>query len=119
MVRKLFLTPSTIPPDTVRRYLSIPNSQEWLGIVNKALIQTIYAYNYEQVHEGDLTPEQAADRAYEMVWEWFGEMEPQTQVRLNPENPCQLEISYDYGETWLALMNICELVADIAVTVGV
>lgn len=71
MVRKLFLTPPDVPEDTVCRGLVMPASQAWLGVFSKALLSTIYAYNYEQIHETDLTPEQAAETAYAIYTAWL------------------------------------------------
>lgn len=54
-MRKPFLTPPTIPEGLVCRTLQIPNSKEWLGIFNSALLEMLRPYNYEQVNDTDLT----------------------------------------------------------------
>lgn len=51
--------------------MTIPSSKEWLGIFNAALLATTYAYNYEQVNETDLTPEECAAYCYEKLLEYF------------------------------------------------
>ena len=71
MVRRLLLTPPTLPSETQCRGLVIPASQEWLGLFSEALSQTIYAHNYEQVHDTDLTPEATAAAAYEIYIAWL------------------------------------------------
>lgn len=63
MVRKLFICPADFGVSEQCRVLSIPNTQEWLGIFNAALLTLTNVYNYEQLNETDLTPEQCAERA--------------------------------------------------------
>jgi len=70
-MRKLFLTPPTLPEVEECRQLKIPSDKLWLGIFNAALLSTTYAYNYEQVHETDLTPEECAAYCYEKLLEYF------------------------------------------------
>jgi len=48
------------------RTLSIPNTQEWLGIFNAALLTLANEYNYEQLYITDLTPEECASKAMEI-----------------------------------------------------
>lgn len=57
---KPFLTPPSLPETTACRTLQIPDDKLWLGIFNSALLETIYWYNYEQVNDTDLTPEETA-----------------------------------------------------------
>jgi len=71
MVKRLFLTPATMPLDEECRQIKIPSSKEWLGIFNAALLATTYAFNYEQVHETDLTPEECAEYCYQKLLEYF------------------------------------------------
>lgn len=71
MARKLFLTPPSLPDDVQCRGLFMPASQEWLAVFSEALSQTTYAHNYEQVHDTDLTPEQAAATAYNSYVAWL------------------------------------------------
>lgn len=60
-----YLTPNTNPTDTVCRVLFIPNSSEWLAIVNGALQELTYSYNFEQF--GSVTPQQCVSRFMDMV----------------------------------------------------
>jgi hypothetical protein len=71
MTRKLFITPASMPEDEECRQLKIPSSKEWLGIFNAALLATTYAYNYEQLDEADLTPEECAAFCYDKLLEYF------------------------------------------------
>ncbi len=71
MARKKFLTPPALPETTQCRGLVIPASQEWLGLFSEALSQTIYAYNYEQVNETDLSPEDTAALAFDIYVSWL------------------------------------------------
>jgi len=64
MVKKLFLTPPDTPSETQCRSLEIPSSQQWLGIFNAALLTMANQYNYEQVNDTDITPEEAAAVGY-------------------------------------------------------
>lgn len=65
MVRKLFLTPPDTPGETACRSIEIPNSPQWLGIFNAAILMLTNPYNYEQVNEGDLSPDEVAAICYE------------------------------------------------------
>lgn len=71
MVRKLFLTPPNMPGENQCRSLEIPSSPEWLGIFNQALLQLAQAYNYEQVNETDLTPDEVAAYCYQAYEAWL------------------------------------------------
>lgn len=62
-MRKQFITPHEVPDGVNCRTLKIPDSQEWLGIFNSAILSLTQAYNYEQLYETDLTPEQCAEIA--------------------------------------------------------
>lgn len=66
MVRKLFISPPDIPEGEITRCLKIPASQEWLAVVNAAILEMTNPANYEQLNETDLTPEEAAASAYSM-----------------------------------------------------
>jgi len=72
MVRKLFLTPpQTVPLEVDCRTLKIPSHPLWLGIFNAAILQTTYAWNYEQVNDTDLTPDETAAMCYDIMIEYF------------------------------------------------
>lgn len=64
-----WLTPDTIPTDTRRKCLRIPDSEQWLSIVSGALVPLIYSANWEQF--GASTSEEAAERAQQMLLEFF------------------------------------------------
>lgn len=111
MVRRLFLTPTTLPTETVTRCLTVPSSREWLGIFNAALLQAASAYNYEQVKETDLSPDEVAAKCYEIYEQYImedcnvnnccpdpTEMPPLT--RLTYGDLPAFQISTDGGETW-------------------
>lgn len=66
MVRKLFITPADIPAGVISRCLEIPASQEWLAVVNAAILLMTNPANYEQLNETDLTPDEAASAAYDL-----------------------------------------------------
>lgn len=66
MVRRLFLTPPALPLTTANRCIEIPDDKAWLGIFNKALLQAAQAFNYEQVNDTDLTPEDVAAVWYDI-----------------------------------------------------
>lgn len=63
-----YLTPDTIPADTVCRVLFIPNSQEFLANVTGALQLLTFADSF--VEFGTLTPQQTAD-AYVPMFDAF------------------------------------------------
>jgi len=60
-----YLTPETLPTDTICRVLFIPNDREWIAIVNGALLELTKAYNFELY--GAITPEQCAITYQDMV----------------------------------------------------
>lgn len=64
-----FLTPDTTPAATVCRRLFIPDSPEWLALVNGALGELIKLQNWEAF--GAVTPLEAAARAQQMVLEYL------------------------------------------------
>lgn len=106
MVRRLFLTPPTLPETTVTRCLIIPNDKLWLGIFNAALLATTYWYNYEQVNDTDLTPEAVAAKCYEIYETYISEECevcscncPTTLYRWTEDG--ELEQSTDNGLTWI------------------
>jgi len=66
MVRKLFICPLDMGDGDQCRTLAIPNSQQWLGIFNAALLTLANTYNYEQLYDTDLTPEECAAKAMEV-----------------------------------------------------
>lgn len=115
MVRRLFLTPPTLPETTITRCLTIPASQEWLGIFNAALLIAAQAHNYEQVNDTDLTAKVTADRVFEIYVAYLGECDP--NMTCNEIAACLLplvrptgatyrvedgvaQMSYDGGTTW-------------------
>lgn len=63
MTRKMFITPPDTPEDEQCRPLNIPSSKEWLGIFNRALLETTLPHNWEQIHETDMTVDAAANHA--------------------------------------------------------
>jgi hypothetical protein len=71
LVRKLFLTPPTLPETEQCRSLNIPSSKEWLGIFNNALLLTSQAFNYEQVNDTDLTAEETAELCFGIYTAWL------------------------------------------------
>lgn len=58
--------PPNIPEESICRKLDIPASQEWLAVVNSALLEMIRPEAWQQVNETDITPEEAAARCYQM-----------------------------------------------------
>jgi hypothetical protein len=68
---KAFLTPPNLPSETECRTIKIPSSKFWLGIFNSALLETIYAWNWEQVNETDLTPDECAAYCAGVLFEYF------------------------------------------------
>lgn len=107
MVRRQFLSPPNIPPENTQRCLVIPNSKEWLGIFNSALLDLAQPWQYEQVHETDLAPETVASICYQIYVDWLAgdcggvpvdcPVQPQWQV--DPVSGL-LQWSYDDGATW-------------------
>lgn len=65
MTRNAWLTPSNpSPTGTLCRALFIPDDEEWIAIVNGALVELTRSYNYEQF--GAATPDEVAYRFMEM-----------------------------------------------------
>jgi hypothetical protein len=61
-----YLTPHTLPSEVICRRIEIPNSREWLGIFNAAVLTLIYSWAWEQVHETDMSPEECAAICYDI-----------------------------------------------------
>jgi len=53
-----YLTPDTLPADTICRVLFVPDTLDWLAQITGALQELTFAYNWEAY--GAITPEQAA-----------------------------------------------------------
>lgn len=81
--------------------MSIPASQEWLGLINAALLMLTEAWRYEQVNETDLTPEATAAAAYAL---YVAYLESECGMACCPlrRNPVTglYEQSEDGGLTW-------------------
>jgi len=61
-----FLTPPDIPEGEDCRTLKIPNSLYWLGVFNSALLDLTNPAKWKQVNDTDLTPDEAAEKCYEI-----------------------------------------------------
>lgn len=59
-----YLTPSSLPADTICRVLFIPNSLDWLAQVTGALQELTFPYNWEQY--GSVTVDQAVQAMTQM-----------------------------------------------------
>jgi hypothetical protein len=72
MVKKLFLTPpAEIPEGEECRTLKLPASKEWLGVFNSALLMLTNPYNWEQINDTDLTPDEATVIAMALIEEYW------------------------------------------------
>lgn len=60
-----YLTPENNPTNLVCRVLLIPDDVQWLAIVNGALSELTYRFNFEQY--GSVTPDECVERFSEMV----------------------------------------------------
>lgn len=63
-----WLTPDNAPTETMSRRVFIPNNEQWFAIVSGALLPLIYPSSWEKF--GDVTPEEAAKRAFDMYLEF-------------------------------------------------
>lgn len=102
-----FRTPPNIPEAELSRPLVMPYSREWIGVFSDALSRTTNPYNWFQVEDTDLTPEQAAAEAYTRYVAWlYGvcssgppSIAGKRVVRLNPVTYKFEQVSED-GETF-------------------
>lgn len=62
-----FLTPPSLGDETECRKLEMPATLEWLGIFNSMLTLGINPYNWKQVNDTDITPEEAAAACYDIL----------------------------------------------------
>lgn len=101
MPRRDFITPSTLPAETQSRVITIPASQEWLGLINAALLMLTEEWRYEQLYDTSLTPEATVAAAYEIYVAYLTAVCDMAccQMRYNPFNG-RLQQSDD-GLTWL------------------
>lgn len=97
-----------MPETSECRTLTIPSSREWLGIFNSALLEMTKAYNYEQVNDTDLTPEEVAAYCFDQYVSWLSStcgggvpcVIPGTELppfRIGPAGRVQQQV----GETWV------------------
>lgn len=101
MPRRDFITPPSLPADTQERCLIIPASQEWLGLVNAALLMLTEEWRYEQLYETSMTPAATAAAAYEMYVRYLeGECGMACcPLRYNPYTG-RIQQSNDGGLSW-------------------
>lgn len=66
-----YFTPESLPTEYRCRRLRIPDGVDWLSIVNGALAQLTYPYNFEKLNESDLTPELTAETFTMMFLEYM------------------------------------------------
>ena len=64
-----YLTPESLPADTVVRQLSIPQDLAFLGAVTGALLELTFPENWEQ--HGAVTPEEAAAAMNDMLHDYL------------------------------------------------
>lgn len=64
-----YLTPNSIPTETICRVLRIPNDLDLIGAISGALLELTYSYNWEQY--GTETPEDTAQAMLLMVNNFF------------------------------------------------
>jgi len=62
---KRFLTPPNMPEALECRQLQIPSSKEWLGVFNSAILELKETWNWQQINDTDLTPEECAAYCYD------------------------------------------------------
>lgn len=68
---KPYLTPPDLPLGETCRTLKIPSSKYWLGVFNSALLTMVNEYNWEQVHETDLTVEETINIVQALIQEFW------------------------------------------------
>jgi len=112
MVKRLFLTPPDLPETSVKRLIEIPDSQEWYGLLNRALLLLADPAQYEQVNDTDMTPDDVAIIWYEAYVQYLTDgcmnccdilahniaLEQADERRVEDGIP---QASYDGGETWV------------------
>lgn len=84
--RKAWITPETIPAETICRTLFIPDDDIFYANVVGALLPLTYAENWEQV--GAITPDEAAERSREL-FDAFVASECE-----NPSVPMTCDVAY-------------------------
>jgi hypothetical protein len=63
---KGYLTPDNLPEDSQCRILQIPNDVQWLSVFMGALLALAYPENWQEW--GELTQQEAADAALDVIW---------------------------------------------------
>lgn len=64
-----WLTPATIPAADLRRVLLIPDSPEWIGVINGLLLDLSNPENWED--SGGVSPEDTAAKWEEIMYTFF------------------------------------------------
>jgi hypothetical protein len=72
MARRDFITPPDLPTERIERCVRIPASQEWLGLLNSALLFLTQEWRYEQLEETAMTPEECSAAAMLVYEEYLG-----------------------------------------------
>lgn len=112
MVKRLFLTPPDLPEETAKRCVHVPDDLNWWGMLNAALLLLTQEWNYEQVHDTDLTPGETAAYWLAVYEEYLNGGCGVEDVRQSIVDPCTLEKTFD-GTTWSAWANILACAATV------
>lgn len=108
-----FITPRTLPPDRYCRRLFIPNSPEWIGTITGALLPLIYPSEWEQIN--GITAEEAASAAFDMLVQFWNdncEGAGMFDIRLNPEDSCEVQKTVNGGQTWETAFRLDDCVGE-------
>lgn len=118
MARRDFRTPASIPVETTGRCIVVPNSADWLGLLNAALLMLAQSWRYTQVEATDLTPEETANAWYAIyVQSLLSDCEGgMFDVRQNGLMPCILE-KQSGEEGWVPFADLSLCSSPLAPTV--
>jgi len=107
VARRDFRTPASIPVETTGRCIVVPNSPEWLGLLNAALLMLAEQWRYVQVETTDLTPEETANAWYAIyVQSLLSNCESAMfDLRVSPTDDCLIEKTTD-GITWVSAFRL-------------
>lgn len=105
------LTPSSTTSETWCRTLKIPATFEWLGIFNSLITAGIYPYNWKQVNDTDLTPDEASAVVYAVLTEYAKSGQCNTDIAPYWEDDTDNQLigaPPEDGQLWFGVIDLDE-----------
>lgn len=112
---RLHRTPPILPEGWYCKTITIPDSLPWSGIVTKSLLSMIYAWDYAQILDTDMTPDEAAAVGYVILESYLNSPRTCAGIDLAPFWD-DTDADDATGEPTASIYAYLEDIADFAVT---